>query len=68
MNKKSLIAGLVSLGIAAVFVALNLTKIVTSVGDSFLVNVIIYPAAFFAIVGVILIIRGLRIFRNKSNV
>lgn len=65
MNKKSLFAGLVSLGIAAVFVVLNLTKIVTSLGEPFLVNVIIYPAAFFALVGVILIFRGLRIFRKN---
>jgi hypothetical protein len=65
MNKKLFTAGLVSLGIAVVFVALNLTKIVTSLGDSFLVNVIIYPAAFFAILGVILIFRGLRIFRKN---
>lgn len=65
MNKKLFTAGLVSLGVAVVFVALNLTKIVTSLGDSFLVNVIIYPAAFFAILGVILIFRGLRIFRKN---
>ncbi len=65
MNKKSFIAGLVSLGIAAVFIVLNLTKIVTSIGDTFLVNIIIYPAAFFAILGAILIFRGLRIFRKN---
>lgn len=65
MNKKLFTAGLASLGIAVMFVALNLTKIVTSLGDSFLVNVIIYPAAFFAILGVILIFRGLKIFRKN---
>lgn len=60
MNKKLFTAGMVSLSIALIFVLLNLTKIETAIGNTFLVDVVIYPAAFFALVGAYLIFLGLR--------
>lgn len=65
MIKKLVYSGVASLGLAGILTLLNLTKIETSLGDSFLVNVRFYPAAFFALLGVMLIFLGLKpVFRS----
>jgi hypothetical protein len=60
MKKRQLISGVVSLGLALILTLLNFTKIETSFGETFLANVRIYPAAFFALLGGLLIYLGLK--------
>ena len=60
MNKKQFYAGVVSMGLAVIFTLLDLTKIEASLGETFLANVSIYPAAFFALLGVLLVFLGLK--------
>lgn len=52
--------GAVFLGIAAAFALLDLTAIKASFSGTFLADVNIYPAAFFALLGSILMYLGLR--------
>ena len=65
MNKKQFYAGIVSLGLAVIFTLLNLTQIKTSFGETFLTNISIYPVAFFALLGVILMLNALKSFRKN---
>jgi len=60
MKRKTIYAGIVSFGIAVVFALLNLTKIETSFNQAFLANISIYPVAFFALLGLVLIYLGMR--------
>ena len=65
MKRKTIYAGIGSIGIAVVFVLLNLTKIETSFNQTFLASISIYPVAFFALLGLVLIFLGLRpLWRN----
>lgn len=58
-------AGAVSLGIAAAFALLDLTAIKASFSDTILAEVNIYPATFFALLGLLLMYFGLRpLWRN----
>jgi len=66
MNKRQFFAGIVSLVVAAVFALLNLTQYETKFGESFLANIKIYPAAFFALLGLMLIFWGLKPLLRKS--
>jgi len=60
MNKKQLYSGVVALALAGILTLVNFTKIETSFGESFLAKVNIYPAAFFALLGILLIYLGLK--------
>ncbi len=60
MNKRRLYSGVASLGLALILTLLNFTKIETSFGETFLASVNIYPAAFFALLGMLLIFLGLK--------
>jgi hypothetical protein len=60
MNKKYFFTGVASLVIAAGFALLNLTKIETSLGDTFLATIKIYPTAFFVLLGLVLLFFGLK--------
>jgi hypothetical protein len=65
MKTKLFYAGAVSMGIAAAFALLELTTIKASFNDTFLANVHIYPATFFALLGLLLMYFGLRpLWRN----
>lgn len=66
MNKRQLFAGIVSLAAAAVFALLNLTQFETKFGETFLASIKIYPAAFFALLGLMLIFWGLKPLLRKS--
>lgn len=60
MNKKQFYSGVVAVLLAVILMMLNLTKIETSFGETFLASVKIYPAAFFALLGILLIYLGLK--------
>jgi hypothetical protein len=60
MNKKNLIAGSLSIVIALVFAIARFTKVSMTFNQSYLPNVYIYPAAFFALLGLFLIYLGLK--------
>lgn len=60
MKRKTFYAGIAAIVIAVVLALLNLTRIETSFGETFLANVNIYPAAFFALLGLVLIFLGLK--------
>ena len=65
MNKKPFFAGIASLIIAVCLALLNLTKIETSLGETFLATIKIYPAAFFALLGLMLLFLGVKpLLRN----
>ena len=65
MNKKPFYAGIASLVIAACLAFLNLTKFETSLDETFLTTINIYPAAFFALLGLMLLFFGVKpLFRN----
>jgi len=66
MNKRQLIAGIVSLVVAAVFALLNFTQFETKFGETFLATIKIYPAAFFALLGLMLIFWGLKPLLRRS--
>jgi hypothetical protein len=65
MNKNRVVSGVVSLGLALILILINFTKIETSFGETFLTTVRIYPAAFFALLGVLLIFLGLKPLRRS---
>lgn len=67
MNKKQIYAGIVSLVIAAVFALLKLTQFESKFGETFLASIKIYPAAFFALLGLLLIGMGLRPLMKRSH-
>ena len=60
MNTKLFYIGAVSMGIAAAFVLLDLTTIKASFSGTFLAKVNIYPATFFALLGLLLMYNGLK--------
>lgn len=60
MKKKQFYSGIVALVLALVLTLLNFTKIETSFGETFLASVKIYPAAFFALLGILLVYLGLK--------
>jgi len=60
MKTKLLYTGAISLGIATALGLLDLTKIKISFSDTSLSTMTIYPAAFFAFFGLILMYNGLR--------
>lgn len=65
MRTKLFYAGAISMGIAAVFALLDITTIKASFSDTFIANVNIYPATFFALLGLLLMYFGLRsLWRN----
>ena len=65
MKTKHLFAGAISLGIAAVLVMLDLTKIKISFSETSLSTMTIYPAAFFTLLGLLMIYNGLRPLWHK---
>ena len=58
MKKRQILAGGVCMMLAAVLMLLDLTFVKTSFGGAVQTNIQIYPAAFFGILGLVLIIRG----------
>ena len=65
MKTKLFYAGSVSMGIAAAFALLDLTTIKMSFSDTSLSTMTVYPAAFFALLGLLLIYHGLKpLWRN----
>jgi hypothetical protein len=60
MRTKLFGTGAISMGIAAVLALLNLTMIKISFSDTSLSTMTIYPAAFFAFLGLLLMYNGLR--------
>jgi len=65
MKTKLFYAGSVSMGIAAAFALLDLTTIKVSFSDTSLSTMSIYPAAFFALLGLLLIHHSLKpLWRN----
>jgi len=65
MKTKLFYAGAVSMGIATAFALLDLTTIKASFSDPFSGSMTIYPAAFFALLGLLLIYHGLKpLWRN----
>jgi hypothetical protein len=60
MRTKLFGTGAISMGIAAVLALLNLTMIKISFSDTSLSTMTIYPAAFFALLGLLLMYNGLR--------
>jgi len=65
MKTKQFYAGVVSLGIAAALALLDLTTIKLSFSDTSVSTMTVYPAAFFALLGLLLMYYGLRpLWRN----
>lgn len=65
MKKTQFYAGIVSLVIAAILAILNFSKIDLTFSESLPMNVHIYPAAFFALLGAVLIFLGVKqLFRS----
>jgi len=57
---KYMITGAISIGIAAALVLLDLTRFKISLSDTSLSTMTIFPAAFFALLGLFLMYKGLR--------
>jgi len=65
MKTKLFYAGAISMGIAAAFALLDLTMIKVSFSDTSLSTMTLYPAAFFALLGLLLVYHGLKpLWRN----
>jgi len=65
MKTKLFYAGAVSMGIAAALALLDLTTIKMSLSNTSLSTMTVYPTAFFALLGLLLIYHGLRpLWRN----
>ena len=60
MKKKFIYAGFVSWLFAAVLALLKLTTFEANFGNTNLVNISVYPAAFFALLGLLLDFLGLK--------
>ena len=65
MRTKLFYTGAISLVIAAALMMLDLTMIKISLSDTSLSTMTIYPAAFFAVLGLLLMYNGLRPLWNK---
>lgn len=61
MKNKSMLLGITSLAIALVFALLKFTKIEILSTEKAITNIYIYPAGFFALLGLLLIYKGLKI-------
>ena len=65
MKTKLFYTGAISLGIAVALALLDLTTIKMSFSDTSLSTLTVYPAALFALLGVVLMYYGLRsLWRN----
>jgi len=65
MKIKQFYAGAISLGISSALVLLDLTKIKVSFSDMPVSTMTVYPAAFFALLGLLLIYHSLKpLWRN----
>jgi len=65
MKTKLFYTGAISMGIAAALALLDLTTIKMSFSDTSLSTMTVYPAAFFALLGLLLVYHGLRpLWRN----
>lgn len=60
MKVKQFYAGAISLGVSIALILLDLTKIKVSFSDTSVSTMTIYPAAFFALLGLLLIYHGLK--------
>lgn len=60
MNRKNMIAGIASLIIAMIFAIARFTRFEFSFSQAVLPTVYVYPAAFFALLGLLLIYLGLK--------
>jgi len=60
MKIKFFYAGAVSMGIATALALLDLTTIKMSLSDTSVSTMTIFPAAFFALLGLLLIYHGLK--------
>ena len=60
MKTKLFFAGAVSMGLAAALALLDLTMIKISFSETSISTMTIYPAAFFALLGLLLMYHGLR--------
>jgi len=60
MKSKLLFTGAISIAIAAALALLDLTMIKISFSETSLSTMTIYPAAFFAFLGLLLMYNGLR--------
>ena len=66
MKTKLFYPGAISMAIAAALMRLDLTKIKISFSETSLSTMTIYPAAFFALLGLLLMYNGLRPFWSKK--
>jgi len=65
MKTKQFYAGAISMGIASALALLDLTTIKLSFSDTAVSTMTVYPAAFFALLGLLLMYYGLRpLWRN----
>jgi len=65
MKTKLFYTGAISMGIAAALALLDLTTIKLSFSDTSVSTMTVYPAAFFALLGLLLMYYGLRpLWRN----
>ena len=60
MKRKHVFFGAVSLGMAGILFVLDLVKIETTMAENFATRVQIYPAAFFGMLGLVLLYVGLK--------
>ena len=67
MKTKLFYTGAVSMGIAAALALLDLTMIKISLSETSLSTMTLYPAAFFALLGLFLMYNGLRPLWRKIS-
>ena len=60
MKTKQFYAGTISLGVAIALLLLDLTKIKVSFSDTSVSTMTVYPAAFFVLLGLLLIYHSLK--------
>jgi predicted membrane channel-forming protein YqfA (hemolysin III family) len=66
MKTKLFYAGAISVGVSIALLLLDLTKIKVSFSDTSVSTMTVYPVAFFALLGLLLIYHGLKpLWRNK---
>ena len=65
MNKKQFYMGLITLGTAITLHSLDLTMIKISFSDTSLSTMTLYPAIFFALLGLSLMYQGLKALWRK---
>jgi hypothetical protein len=67
MNKKPIYAGVGCLLVAGLLALFDVTKMEASLSEPFVTAVRIYPAAFFALLGLVLIYLGARPLRRNRK-